>query len=56
MEALRDQTIVELVKMNTKDNIADLNSKLLDQVTEKVGGTCHSGRGIGVGLPEHLRA
>ena len=33
VEALRDQTVVELVKVNTKDNIADLNSKLLDQVT-----------------------
>lgn len=33
MEALRDQTIVELVKVDTKSNIADLNSKLLDQVT-----------------------
>ena len=33
VEALRDQTIVELVKVDTKSNIADLNSKLLDQVT-----------------------
>ena len=33
VEALRDQTIVELVKVDTKSNIADLDSKLLDQVT-----------------------
>ena len=33
VEALRDETIVELVKVDTKSNIADLNSKVLDQVT-----------------------
>ena len=28
---MRDDSIVNLIKVNTKDNLADLNSKLLDE-------------------------
>ena len=31
MAALRDDSIVNLIKVDTKDNLADLNSKLLDE-------------------------
>ena len=32
VEALRDEQIVRLVKVDTDDNLADLNSKLLNPV------------------------
>ena len=32
MEALRDERIVKLIKVDTNDNIAGLNSKLLNVV------------------------
>jgi hypothetical protein len=30
VEALRDETIVKMIKVHTRDNLADLNSKMLD--------------------------
>jgi len=35
MEALRDEHIVELFKVDTNENLADLNSKLLNVVRFK---------------------
>ena len=35
VEALRDETIVKFVKVGTEDNLADLNSKLLNPVRFK---------------------
>ena len=32
VEALRDENIVKLIKVDTHDNLADLNSKLLNSV------------------------
>ena len=45
--ALRDESIVKLVKVDTKENLADLNSKFLDVPTfEKLRGRIMTARAI----------
>ena len=45
--ALRDESIVKLIKVDTKENLADLNSKFLDVPTfERLRGRIMTARAI----------
>ena len=56
VNALRDEAIVKFVKVDTKENLADLNSKFLDVPTfEKLRGRIMTARAI-PGLSEAAAA